>query len=242
LTTLPADGTIPPATLASWEEKALPGPPRGWATRPEQLWDDGKDLPGARLMVPWQTASRIWFPRQDRLWVSSGALWTLWERHGGFWQRAQSGLGLLTAQPPLAMGLTVTSRKPEETTRKTSPPDRAEWTAVPVNALPWPPYDPAWAWWNPDLAATAWDQRWGRPAKDPPPERQREALLRSFRPEWRESYGLRASVRGWIPDGPEVALREAEGVAWIWVGDRVIQVRLQPTERLKHVRKALKVS
>jgi hypothetical protein len=64
--------------------------------------------------------------------------------------------------------------------------------------------------------------------------------MRAFRPEWRTALGLRASVKGWIPEGPEIALREALESAWIWVGDRAILVRLQPSSRLKALRSALK--
>ena len=100
----------------------------------------------------------------------------------------------------------------------------------------WPPYDPAWTWWSPDQAATAWDARWGKPSPLPK-ERQREALLRANRPDWITASGLRASVRGWLPSGPEVALREASAVAWVWVGDRALLERLQPTGRLTAVAK-----
>jgi hypothetical protein len=242
LTTLPVDGAPPEATLAAWDEKELPPPSRGWATKPEQLWDDGKDLPGARLMVPWSPAARMWFPRQDRLWLSANNLWTLWEFTGGLWRRAQAGPGSLFAQPPLRMGLYLAPRRGEEAVRKTTGLGAAEWEPLAADTAAWPVYDPSWAWWSPDLAATAWDQRWGSAGKDLPLERQRELLQRSFRPEWRAASSLRASVRGWIGEGPEVALREAAGVAWVWVGDRVLQVRLQPTERLKLVRKGLRPS
>jgi hypothetical protein len=234
------DGPAPAATLAPWDEKELPPPPRAWATRNEQLWDDGKDLPGARLLVPWPAGARLWFPRQDRLWVGGGNLWTLWGLEEGLWHRLASGPGTLAAQPPLAMGLTVPPRKGEDAVRKVAPLDRAEWTLQPEGP-PWPDYDPAWTWWGKDLAATAWDQRWGASPEALPPERQRKALLRAFKGDWLAAYELRASVRGWIPEGPEVALREAAEVAWIWVGDRVILVRLLATERIKSVKKNLRL-
>ena len=241
LATLPVDGASSESSLAPWDEKTLPAPPRNWPTRPEQLWDDGKDLPGARLLVPWQAGAKLWFPRQDRLWLCSGNLWTLWELRAGIWQRRDTGAGILAAHPPLRMGLTVPGKKQEEAVRKVAPLDRPDWEPLATATDPWPRYDPAWAWWDQDMAATAWDQRWGPGAKALPTERQREILQRAFRPEWRAAYGLRASVRGWVPDGPEVALREASGVAWAWVGDRVIQVRLQPTSRLKSVHDALRL-
>ena len=240
LATLPVDGAIGATTLAPWDEKGLPAPAKAWPTHPEQLWDDGKDLPGACLLVPWRTGGKLWFPRQDRLWISSGDAWTLWELKEGLWQRMATGAGSLSAQPPLRMGLLVTPKKQEAVLRQTSPLDKAEWETL-ADAPQWPDYDPAWTWWDKDLAATAWNQRWGGDAKALPPERQREVLLRALRPEWRTAYDLRASVRGWVPDGPEVALREAAGVAWAWVGDRVVLVRLPPTERLKSVHRALRL-
>jgi hypothetical protein len=240
LTALPVEAEIPPATLAPWDEKGLPPPPRAWPTKQEHLWDDGKDLPGARLMVPWQPGARLWFPQRDHLWVATGNTWTLWARTGGLWKREAAGPGLLSAHPPLRMALVQVEKKDGSVSRKTGPLDQAKWAPVPLDTEPWPAYDPAWAWWSAAFAASAWDVRWG---KEPtlPKERQREALLRAKRPEWITASGLRASVRGWLPGGPEVAMREASGVAWVWVGDRALLTRLQPTGRLKSVQKALKL-
>jgi len=239
LAALPVEGDIPPATLAAWDEKGLPGPPKGWPVRQEQLWDDGKDLPGARVLVPWQAGARLWFPRKDRLWACSGSVWALWDLAGGVWRRQATGPGVLYAQPPLQMGLLVQEKKDGSWIRKTGPLDQATWEPVPADTEPWPRYDPAWAWWSRDLATTAWDVRWGKGAL--PRERQREALLRAKRPEWITASGLRASVRGWLPEGPEVAVREASECAWVWVGDRALLERLQPSGRLASVRKALKL-
>jgi hypothetical protein len=240
LTALPVEGEVPPATLAPWEEKGLPPPPKNWPTRQEHLWDDGKDLPGARLLVPWQPGARMWFPLRDRLWVSSGNLWTLWARSKGLWKREATGPGALYAQPPLRMALLGPDKKEGAPARRTGPLDQARWQPVPADTEPWPPYDPAWSWWAADQAASAWDARWGKPSPLPR-ERQREALLKADRPEWITASGLRASVRGWLPDGPEVALREASAAAWVWVGDRALLQRLQPTGRLPFLQKALKL-
>jgi len=240
LATLPVEADRPGTTLAPWDETERPSPPRNWPTRQEQLWDDGQDLPGAKVLVPWQPGARVWFPFRDKLWIANGNFWTLWHLDGDTWRREATGTGQLTAQPPLRMALTIPERKGEPLSRKVSRPDRAEWEPVPPETPAWPDYDPAWAWWQEDLAATAWDQRWGAAAPTLPPERQRQALIRTFRPEWRIALGLRASVKGWIPQGPETALRETSETAWIWVGDRVILARLQPTLRLKSVKTALK--
>jgi hypothetical protein len=239
LASLPVDADVPPPTLAPWDEKGLPPPPRGWAIRPDSLWDDGKDLPGARLLVPWPSGSRLWFPRKDRLWTSGGGQWTLWSLAGGAWRREAASAGALQAQPPLRMALLGPERK-EGPERRVGPLDRVLWEPVPADAPPWPAYDPAWGWWSPELAATAWDQRWGKDAALPK-ERQRQALVRANRPEWLTATRLRASVRGWLPQGPEVALREGSGTAWVWVGDRAILQRLQPTGRLASIRRALKL-
>ena len=45
---------------------------------------------------------------------------------------------------------------------------------------------------------------------------------------------------GWLPRGPEIALREPYGIAWIWVGDRVLLVRLVEVERIRLLRKWLR--
>ena len=42
--------------------------------------------------------------------------------------------------------------------------------------------------------------------------------MNAFRADWRAASSLRASVRGWLPDGPDIAMREASEVAWVWVG------------------------
>ena len=101
------------------------------------------------------------------------------------------------------------------------------WKDLPTEAEPWPPYDAAWAWKAEDAAFTSWDLRWGKGAEGFPRERQREALKKSFRADWHAASSLRASVRGWLPEGPDIALREASEVGWVWVGDRVLLVRLQ---------------
>ena len=240
LTTLPVDADRPESTLAPWDEQDLPAPPRRWPSHQEALWDDGKDLPGARLMVPWQPGDRLWFPARDRLWLASGGQWTLWALEEGVWRRLAAGAGQLVAQPPRRMALLVPGRKGEAAARKLSRPDRAEWEDVAEDAPAWPDYDPAWLWLQDDLAATTWDLSWGKEASTLPHERQRQALLRAFRPEWRAALGLRASVKGWIAQGPETALREGQEAAWVWVGERAILVRLQPTSRLKSVKTALK--
>lgn len=235
LTAIPLEGPGLEPTLADWSEPNLGLPPRRWATRPSQLWPDGQDLPGHRLLVPWAADARIWFPRADRLWHTSGGQWTLWGLQEGGWARMATGKGALCAQPPLAIGLL------EAPGRKRSAPDEAQWTPVAEADPPWPDCDPAWLWLSPSGALTAWDQRWGGDAEGLGRERQREALLRANRPEWRTAVDLRASVRGWLPEGPDVALREAWGVAWIWVGDRILLVRLQGLDRLRTVRRALGV-
>jgi hypothetical protein len=120
--------------------------------------------------------------------------------------------------------------------RWTGPLAKAEWSEVVADALPWPAWDAAWAW-RENGAIDAWDQRWNESAL--PPERQRQTLFESYRSEWRSALGLRASVKGWLPRGPEVALREPLGTAWIWVGDRVLLVRLVEVERVRILRKLL---
>jgi len=231
---LEADSGEP--TLAPWDEPGLPPPPRGLATKPEALSDDGRDLPGARLELPWHAGDRFWFPRADRLWHGGVQGWSAWGLQGGRWRRIAAGPGLLTAQPPQRMALTA-PLPDEGMARRTSPAAAVEWTSVPEGTLPWPAWDAAWAWRG-SGAFDAWDQRWNESAL--PPERQRQALLEAYRPEWRTATNLRASVKGWLPGGPEVALREPVGAAWIWVGDRVLLVRLVEAERVRLLKKLLR--
>ena len=224
-------------TLAPWDEKHLPAPPRNWPTKPEQLWPDGQDLAGQRLLVPWQPGARLWFPSRDRLWTCEASGWVLWALEEGTWRRKEAGPGVLTAHPPQTMGLVALENG--AAVRRTAPLDEAAWEPVGEETNPWPAYDPAWAW-HKEGAMDAWDVRWGSDLPGLSPERQRKALLRSFRPEWRIATGLRASVRGWLPAGPEIALREAQSVAWVWVGTRVLLVELQPVERLRRIKSMLK--
>lgn len=239
LTTLPIDGERPPQTLAPWNETGLPAPPKGWITRPEQLWDDGKDFPGPRLVVSFRPGSRLWFPQGDRLWVSGGGTWSFWGLEDGTWRRLGAGSGDLAAQPPLFMGRIVMDKQGLPL-RSQSSTRELTWKDLPLGAEPWPSYDAAWAWMAEDGALTAWDQRWGKGVEGFPRERQREALRKAFRADWQTASSLRASVRGWLPEGPDIGLREASEVAWVWVGDRVLLVRLQGSERLRKIRNMLK--
>jgi hypothetical protein len=236
LTALPLEPEGAEPTLAAWDEAGLPTPPKGLATKAEALSDDGRDLPGARLEIPWRSGDRLWFPRADRLWHGGQQGWTAWALEGGRWRRSAVGPGLLTAQPPGRMALTEPAGD-EGMVRRTGPVARVEWAPVPEATLPWPAWDPAWAW-RESGAFDAWDQRWNESAL--PPERQRQALFEAHRPDWRAAASLRASVKGWLPRGPEVAMREPLGSAWVWVGDRVLLVRLVEVERLRALRKLLR--
>lgn len=239
LTSLPVDTGLPSQSLAKWDERELPAPPKDWITQPDKLWDDGKDLPGARVLVPWSEGARLWFPRSDRLWISCEGLWSLWGLHSGEWVRMGAGDGVLAAHPPQGMGL-ITAHE-DVAIRAFGDLDSVSWKEVTASEAAWPAYDPAWFWPNPAQALTAWDMKWGAFPEPLPPERQREVLARAFNPEFRVASELRASVRGWLPDGPEVALREGQNVAWVWVGDRVRLVRLQPTDRLRQLRSRLRL-
>lgn len=236
MSALPCDGEPGEPTLAAWDEPGLPAPPKGIATRPEALSEDGQDLPGLRVELPWHAGDRLWVPKGDRLWQGGALGWTAWGVDKGRWRRQAAGSGLLNAHPPGRMALVAPA--PEEGMfRLTSPLAKVEWSEVSADALPWPAWDPAWVWRG-DGAFDAWDQRWNESAL--PPERQRQALFESYRSEWRSALGLRASVKGWLPKGPEIALREPLGTAWVWVGDRVLLVRLVDVERVHVLRKLLR--
>jgi hypothetical protein len=236
LTALPVDAEPGGATLAPWDEAGMPAAPKGLATKPDALSDDGRDLPGWRLVVPWHPGDRLWMPRADRLWYGGTQGWMAWQLEVSVWRRQAVGPGLLIAQPPERMGW-VEPRADEGMGRKTSPVDQVAWTPVPDEALPWPAWDAAWAW-RKGGAFDAWDQRWNESSL--PPERQRLSLFETYRPEWRTALALRVSVKGWLPGGPEVALREPLGVAWVWVGDRILLVRLAEVERVRILRKLLR--
>lgn len=236
LSALPLESDLGEPTLAAWDEPALPAPSRGVATKLEALSDDGRDLPGARLDLPWHAGDRLWFPRGHRLWHGGAQGWTAWSLEGGRWRREASGPGLLAAHPPQRMALAAPG--PDEgMVRRASPVASVAWAPVAEDALPWPAWDAAWAW-RENGAFDAWDQRWNESTL--PPERQRQALFEAYRPEWRTALNLRASVKGWLPRGPEVAVREPLGAAWIWVGDRVLLVRLVEVERVRALKKLLR--
>ena len=236
LSALPVDGDPGEPTLAAWNEPGLPPPSRGTATHPEALSEDGQDLPGARLQLPWHPGDRFWFPRRDRLWVAAPLGWTAWVLEEGQWRREAAGPGHLSAHPPQGMGL-LEGAAGEEAVRKVGPFTRAEWSPVLGELPPWPSPDPAWAW-REGGAFDPWDRRWNETTL--PPERQRKALFEAFRSEWRTAMGLRASVKGWLPKGPEIALREPQGVAWVWVGDRLLLTRLVEVERVRTLRRLLR--
>lgn len=238
LSTLPVDTEPGEASLAAWSEEGLPAPPKGLPTRPDALSDDGRDLAGARLAIPWHAGDRLWMSRRDRLWV--GALsggWTAWKLGDAGWTREAAGPGLLSAQPPLRMAATA-PQGDEGMGRSTTPADRVEWTPVPQDEQPWPAYDPAWAWGE-GSALTAWDLRWKEFPEHLSAESQRAAVARAFKPDWLSACALRRSVVGWLPHGPEVALREDRTAAWAWVGDRVLLLRLPELDRLRRIRKIL---
>ncbi len=236
LSVLPGDAEPGEPTLAAWDEPGLPTPPKGITTKTEALSEDGQDLPGLRVEIPWHAGDRVWLPRGDRLWHGGAQGWTAWGLEGTRWRRLATGPGVLNAQPPQHMAL-VEALPNEGMGRKIGPLGRVDWTEVVPEALPWPAWDAAWAWRD-NGAFDAWDQRWNESAL--PPERQRQALFESYRTEWRSAMGLRVSVKGWLPRGPEIALREPLGVGWIWVGDRILLVRLVEVERVRVLRKLLR--
>jgi hypothetical protein len=223
-------------SLAGWDEPGLPPPPRKWPLKLEQLWDDGRDQPGASLLVPLGADSRFWMPSWDRLWISEGVQWTLWGLEDHTWRRLETGFGALDAHPPRGMGL-VRSRDDDTVERAASPLRQVEWSALADSAAPWPAYDPAWYWMEEQEAISAWDLRWNESPPPLPPESQREALKRRFQGDWRTGQALRVSLKGWLPGGPEVALREAQGVAWVWIGQRVVLAKLRENERVRRLRR-----
>lgn len=236
LASLPVDEEPLEPTLAPWDEKGLPPAPRGLTTKEEQLWDAGRDLSGFRLMIPWSSEARLWFPRKDRLWVGEKDRWSFWKLEDRVWRRSEVGEGQLNAFPPVAMGR-ATKPRTGPVQRFTAPMAGGDWSEVPSSTKPWPSYDPAWAWISLEGGHTAWDLRWGKAMEELPQERQRASLDRAFRSDWRNASRLRASVRGWLKEGPEVALREIQGTAWVWTGERVLLVRLPPLERMRWMRK-----
>lgn len=233
LSTLPLEGLTGKSSLAAWDEAGLPSPPRGWPLKAEQLWDDGQDLPGRRLLVPWTSGTRMWFPRQDRLWIAGPRQWTLWALEEGAWKRLGTGPERVEVQPPLWAGKIPDK---EAVLRERSPLERLSWEPVAEGMPEWPELDPAWSWVDENGAVTAWDLRWGSAMKGLALERQRASLVRVHRAEWLSAMKLRASVKGWLPEGPEVALRELQEAAWVWVGPRVLLVRLQPSLRGRTLR------
>jgi hypothetical protein len=237
LTVLPLEGEVAPGAVAPWDEAGLSVPPAGWPRLPEALSEDGRDLPGPRVVVPWAPGARLAFPRRDRLWVGTEGRWTAWHLTEGVWRRAAEGQGSLLPHPPLGLGWV--RPQGEEAERLVASPEATAFTPVPREQEPWPAPDPAWAWTEAG-AFTAWDLRWGKVPEELGPELNRAALDKAFHADWIAASRLRASVRGWLPRGPELALRELQGAAWVWVGDRIILTRLPESGRLRTLRKLLR--
>lgn len=234
LSVLPVDTEPGETSLAPWDEKGLSSPPRGWPLLADRLSEDQRDLPGHRLLLPWTPGSRLGLPAKDLLWWGAEGRWSLWRIRDGAWRREAEGEGSLLPQPPVAMGLV--RREGEEVRRFRSSAEEAAFEPLGVEPEPWPAPDPAWTWTK-EGAFTAWDLRWGTLPEDFGAERQREQVRQAFRADWNLAKGQRASVRGWLPQGPEVALREREAAAWCWVGDRIILTRLAETARVRRLRK-----
>lgn len=206
----------------------------------EQLIGNKNTL-GVHVSIPWRSGARIWFPYKNKLWVSVGNVWSFWTLNENKWCCDATGLGELYAQPPIKMGLIAHDRKLNSIARKTSSLNQVNWKAVPTDLKKWPTYDPAWTWWSDDFASTAWGLQWGK-ISNLLEEHQREALVKENRSEWITVSRLRASVRGWLPIGPEVALREPYGAAWVWVGNKVLLKKLIPSSRLTSIHKAIRVN
>lgn len=241
LSVLPLQAEGGESRLAQWERRDLGLPAlRRERASVESLFDTGRDYRGALLLVPASPDLRIHFARGDRLWLNAAGRWSCWSRERNAWSLLSEGAGVLIAQPPNGMGRVAPGAE-GGAERHRSWADRCEWEALGPAEDAWPAPDPAWTWRDPENAITGWDLRRGPAWTEWPPERQRTALLRAFRPEWRSAGALRASVSGWLPEGPEVALREASESAWVWVGTRVLLVRLQPSERPRRVRDLLRV-
>lgn len=238
LSTIPVSSEIPELTMTLWDKKPVTSPSSVTCFQQDQYCDKGDRPLGVHLVIPWQQKAKFWFPRKDRLWVSVGNGWTMWGLSGDKWCRLAVGTGELYGQPPLNMGLLMVDQKSGVLNRKIGPLNQINWELVSSEVEQWPLYDPAWIWCSRESAATAWGLQWGKDRLSN--EYQREALLRANRSEWITSSRLRVSVRGWLPEGPEVALREPFGVAWIWVGHKVIMKKLPSTSRSILFKKILK--
>jgi hypothetical protein len=236
LSSVSIDGIPPGSTLATWDEPSLLPPPRGWITEATRLWESASEIIGARLVIPWDESTRFWMPAKDCLWTSSKNHWYLWRLEQGAWKRIDGGVGTLTALPPKQIGLHATIRGIE--TRKLSSIHESDWRDIPLEPE-WPDVDPAWVWFGEDAAVTAWDLRWGNAPPNLPKERSRDALQTFFKDDWRSSLALRSSLKIWLSNGPEVALREQQNAAWVWCGTKISLVRLPSENRQKRVRELL---
>lgn len=203
------------------------------------LEDKSKKMLGVRLITSWQRGAKFWFPKKDCIWISVRNTWTMWKLSSrGQWRRVANGTGELYSQPPILMGLISRDKKFGGLARKVGPLNEIRWKCVSSTSEQWPPHDPAWLWHSKDSATTTCGLPWGK--SELQKERQREALRRTNHSEWLASLKLRASVRGWLPDGPEVVLRESDEIAWVWVGHKVLMKELQPNSRSILIRKDLK--
>jgi len=239
LSSIPVSQDIPELTMTLWDGRAPALQHKNSSIRQDScLIDKSKKILGAHFVVPWRRGAKFWFPRKDCIWVSVGNFWTMWKMDGYRWHRVATGIGELYSQPPIAMGLMTYNKRLGIFTRLIGSLSQVRWDNVSVEDKQWPQYDPAWIWYSRSSATTAWDSQWGNPVF--PEERQRDALVRTSRSEWITSSSLRASVRGWLPYGPEVALRESHEMAWVWVGHKVFMKKLQPNNRSMLIKKVLR--
>ncbi|MEZ0120212.1 MAG: hypothetical protein SGVNAXEH_000337 [Holophagaceae bacterium] len=221
-------------SLAAYREPDFQRVPADLATRPDSLSDDGRDLPGNRIVLIWSKSHQMWFPRSDQLWVSDGSFWTLWHLNEQGWKRTQGGAGQLIPQFPDHFRL-VTPLK-NDTLGMVNVDEKA-----PLSIQKWDPSrDPLpqdsdrW-FWKSTGAISYEGERWGS-ARAIPRTRWAEELREKYKAETQRVLQRRPELRSDLLQGPRLQLLEAHGKAWVWVGDEIYLLNLLDTSTTRAVR------
>jgi hypothetical protein len=234
VTTFSVDEEPSEQSLATYEEPDFQKVPEDVTTRSEALSDDGRDLPGDRVVLIWSKSHQVWFPRRDQLWVSDGFFWTLWHLSSQGWKRTQGGEGRLI--PHFPDDFRIEDLQKKITLGFVEVRDEAPLSIRELDRSwdPLPKYSDRWFWKS--MGAISYEgERWGS-AQDIPATRWAEELREVYAGETRRVLQLRPELQSDLTQGPRLQLLEAHGKAWVWVGDQIYLINLLDTSTTRAVR------